>query len=70
MIGLELTGEMPERVKRIDWPPTATHPEIIDAEGRARQGLEPLDHEQVLAKLPAGALRNPSPPERRSGTSI
>jgi catechol 2,3-dioxygenase len=65
-IGLELTVEMPERVRSIVWPATATHPEIIDAEGRPRQGLEPLDHNQVLAKLPGGLLPETLP----NGTKV
>ena len=66
-IGLELTVEMPDRVKSIVWPSTATHPEIIDAKGRRRQGLEPLDHEQVLAKLPGGALPRFLPTDTKVG---
>ncbi len=66
-IGLELTVEMPDRVRSIVWPSTATHPEIIDAEGRPRQGLEPLDHEQVLANLPGGALPQSLPTRTKVG---
>ena len=66
-IGLELTVELPERVRSIDWPSTASEPDIIDAEGRHRQGLEPLDHEQVLARLPDGPLPRSLPPETRVG---
>jgi catechol 2,3-dioxygenase len=65
-IGLELTVELPERVKSISWPPTEQHPEIIDAEGRSRQGLEELDVDAVLAKLPGGELPRSLP----SGTHV
>jgi catechol 2,3-dioxygenase len=66
-IGLELTVELPERVKSVRWPSTEEHPEIIDAEGRTRQGLEPLDVDAVLAKLPAGELPNALPTGTRIG---
>ena len=65
-IGLELTVELPERVKSIEWSPTEQHPEILDAEGRSRQGLEELDVDAVLAKLPAGELPSSLP----SGTHV
>ncbi len=65
-IGLELTVELPERVRSIRWPPTDEHPTIIDAQGRPRQGLEELDVAAVLAKLPAGELPRSLP----SGTHV
>ena len=66
-IGLELTVELPERVKSISWPPTEQHPEIVDAEGRSRQGLEDLDVDAVLAKLPGGDLPRALPRGTRVG---
>ena len=66
-IGLELTVELVERVKSISWPPEEQHPEIIDADGRRRQGLEPLDIDAVLAKLPAGELPRSLPSGTRVG---
>lgn len=66
-IGLELTVETPERVRSIHWPSTEPHPEIIDADGRSRQGLEPLDHEQALAKLPDGQLPQSLPTGAKVG---
>ena len=66
-IGLELTVELVDRVKSISWPETEQHPEIIDADGRRREGLEPLDIEAVLAKLPAGELPLSLPSETRVG---
>jgi catechol 2,3-dioxygenase len=66
-IGLELTVETPQRVRSIEWPSTATQPEIIDVDGRARSGLEPLDHADVLAKLPRGAIPRSLPTGTRVG---
>ena len=65
-VGLELTVELPQRVKSISWPPTEPQPVIIDAQGRRRFGLEELDIDAVLAKLPPG---NP-PPTLPSGTRV
>jgi catechol 2,3-dioxygenase len=61
-IGLELTVELPDRVRSIDWPPTATRPDIIDAEGRHWRGLEELDVEEVLAERPDRPLPRSLPP--------
>jgi catechol 2,3-dioxygenase len=65
-IAVELTVETPERVASIEWPETATQPNVIDVEGRLRHGLEPLDVEAALAKLPAGEL----PRQLASGTRM
>ena len=66
-IGLELTVELVDRVKSISWRETEQHPEIIDVDGRRREGLEPLDVEAVLAKLPAGELPRSLPTGTRVG---
>ncbi|MGZ4247881.1 MAG: hypothetical protein ACXVUE_06180 [Solirubrobacteraceae bacterium] len=66
-IGLELTVELVERVKSIRWAPNEEHPEIIDAQGRQRDGLEALDIQAVLAKLPAGELPQSLPSGTRVG---
>lgn len=65
-IGLELALETPERVRSIYWPETATEPEIIDAHGRSRKGLERLDVEHVLSKLPDEELPESLP----AGTKV
>lgn len=51
-IGLELTIETPERVRSVSWPESERTPKVIDAEGRLRTGLEPLDLEAMLAVVP------------------
>ena len=65
-IGLELTVELPQRVKSISWPSTEQQPVIIDAQGRRRHGLEELDVDTVLAKLPPGD----PPPTLPTGTRV
>ena len=42
-IGLELAHETPDRVRSVRWPETERSPEIVDADGRLRDGMEPLD---------------------------
>lgn len=66
-IGLELTVELVDRVRSISWPETEEHPQIIDSAGRIRQGLEQLDIEAVLSKLPAGELPRALPSATRVG---
>lgn len=66
-IGVEITVETPERVRSVSWPETATEPEIIDAEGRPRSGLEPLDLEALLAQLPDTDLSQSLPAGTRVG---
>lgn len=66
-LGLELAVETPERVASVRWPEDARHPEIIDAEGRSRQGLEVLDVDAALAKLPGGELPRALPSQTRVG---
>ena len=64
-IGLEIAIETPERVRSYRWDEGNESPLIIDAEGRRRRGVEPLDLREVLAKrsgndvagsLPSGAI--------------
>jgi catechol 2,3-dioxygenase len=63
-IGLELTLETPERIRK--WDITDRGPEVIDAEGRRRDGTEPLDVGEVLATLPDRDLERPLP----AGTKV
>lgn len=65
-IGLEITFETPERVRSYWWDEGAAAPIVIDAEGRRRRGVEPLDLAEVLAKLLDDDIRQPLP----SGTII
>jgi len=65
-IGLEITFETPERVRSFRWEEGTESPLVIDAEGRRRRGVEPLDIEEVLAKLRDGDIQRPVP----SGTTV
>ena len=65
-IGLEVTFETPERVRSFQWEAGTESPLVIDSEGRRRHGVEPLDVDEVLAKLPDHNIERPVP----SGTII
>jgi catechol 2,3-dioxygenase len=65
-IGLEITFETPDRVRSYSWEKGNEHPLVIDSEGRRRGGVERLDEEELLAKLPAGGFMRPLP----SGTHV
>ena len=60
-IGLEITFETPDRVRSFQWREGERSPLVIDAEGRRRQGVEPLDIDEVLALLPGGDIIRPLP---------
>ena len=66
-IGLELALETPERVQTFRWPDGAATAEIIDSAGRRRNGVEPLDVEEVLGTLPDSDLSAPLPLETKVG---
>ena len=51
-IGLEITFETPERVRSFQWDEGSSGPLVIDAEGRRRHGVEALDIDGLLSKLP------------------
>ena len=65
-IGLEVTFETPDRVRSFQWNQGERSPLVIDAEGRKRGGVEPLDIEEVLAALPDRDITRPLP----SGTIV
>jgi catechol 2,3-dioxygenase len=65
-IGLEITFETPDRVQSFRWDKGTESPLVIDAEGRKRSGVEPLDVEEVLAVLPDRDVMLPVP----SGTIV
>ena len=65
-IGLEVTFETPERVRSFQWEEGTESPLVIDSEGRRRHGVEPLDVDEVLAKLPDHNIERRVP----SGTII
>jgi len=66
-IGLEITIETPERVRSFRWDEGADGPLVIDSEGHRRHGVEPLDVEEMLAKLPGNGVTRPLPPGARVG---
>jgi len=61
-IGLEIAYETPERVRSYRWDEGVGEPVVIDAEGRRRRGVEPLDLQEVLAKLAGSDIAGPLPP--------
>jgi catechol 2,3-dioxygenase len=63
-IGLELTLETPERMRSMQV--VGNRPVVIDSEGRERSGVEALDVEQLLARLPDADFERPVP----SGTTV
>ncbi len=65
-IGLEIAFETPERVRSFRWDEGTEGPLVIDAEGRRRRGVEPLEIQELLAKLPNGDIKRPLP----SGTIV
>lgn len=65
-IMLEFTLETPERVGEYEWDSGGGRPVIIDRDGRAREGAEPLDVEQVLSTLQDDVFSSPLP----SGTKV
>lgn len=65
-IGLEITFETPERVRSYRWDEGSDSPQVIDAEGRTRRGVEPLAVEELLAKLTGNDIMRPLP----SGTIV
>ena len=65
-IGLEITFETPDRVRSFQWKEGERSPLVMDAEGRRREGVEPLDVDEVLALLPGGDIMRPLP----SGTIV
>ncbi|HEY7768462.1 VOC family protein [Longimicrobium sp.] len=64
-IGLELTLETPERMGSMRM--VGSHPVVIDSEGRERSGRDPLDVEQLLARLPDADYDRPVPSGTRVG---
>ena len=64
-LGLELTLETPERLS--SWSNERGRPRLIDAEGRVRRISEPLDVNEVMARLPDRAFDQPLLP---SGTKV
>jgi catechol 2,3-dioxygenase len=66
-IGLEITFETPERVRSFRWDEGADGPLVIDSEGHRRRGVEPLDVEKVLAKLPGDGVKRSLPPGTHVG---
>ena len=60
-IGLEITFETPDRVRSFQWKEEERSPLVIDAAGRRREGVEPLDVDEVLALLPEGDIIRPFP---------
>ncbi len=65
-IGLEITFETPERVRSFQWDEGSSGPLVIDAEGRRRHGVEALDIDGLLSKLPDKDFTRPLP----SGTKV
>jgi catechol 2,3-dioxygenase len=65
-IGLEIAFETPNRVRSFKWDEGTEGPLVIDAEGRRRRRVEPLDIQELLAKLPNGNINRPLP----SGTIV
>jgi len=65
-IGLEIAFETPERVRSFRWDKGTDSPVVIDAEGRKRHGIEPLDLGDVLSKLSDNDIMRPLP----SGTKV
>jgi catechol 2,3-dioxygenase len=63
-IGLELTLETPERMRSMRL--VGNRPVVIDSAGRERSGRDPLDVEQLLARLPDADYDRPVP----SGTKV
>ncbi|HUO74026.1 MAG TPA: VOC family protein [Solirubrobacteraceae bacterium] len=66
-IGLEIAIETPERVRSVRWAETETEPEIVDAQGRWRGGVEPLDVELLLRALTDDDFARPLPPGTKVG---
>ncbi len=66
-IGLEITLETPERVRSFRWDEGADGPLVIDSEGHRRRGVEPLNAEEILAKLPGDGAKRPLPPGAHVG---
>jgi catechol 2,3-dioxygenase len=66
-IGLEITFETPERVRSFQWDEGSPGPLVIDAKGRTRRGVEPLDAEEVMAKLPDKDILRPLPSGSKVG---
>jgi len=64
-IGLELTLETPERQHSMRF--TATGMEVIDADGRVRNGVDRLDVDEVLAALPDDDLDKALPAATKVG---
>ena len=66
-LGLEVTLETPQRVKVARWAEDGREPELIDADGRRRSGLDPLDLDAILATLPDNDIWQPVPAGTRLG---
>ena len=66
-IGLELTFETPDRMRSARWDEGEPAPIVIDAQGRKRKGLEPLDLQELLAHLPGGDVMTALPATTRVG---
>jgi len=60
-IGLEMTFETPDRVRSFQWNSGERSPLVIDAEGRRRGGVEPLDTDELLAAFTGGDVMQPAP---------
>ena len=61
-IGLEIAYETPERVRSYRWDEGVDEPVVIDAGGRRRHGVEPLDLREVVGKLAGNDIAGPLPP--------
>jgi len=66
-LGLEVTLDTPERVKVARWAEDGREPELIDADGQRRSGLDPLDLEAILDTLPDDDVWQPVPTGTRLG---
>ena len=60
-IGVEITFETPDRVRSFQWDEGSEAALVIDAQGRKRSGVEPLDVEEVLALLADHDFMRPLP---------
>ena len=60
-IGVEITFETPDRVRSFQWDEGSKSALIIDAEGRKRSGVEPLNVEEVLESLADHDFMRPLP---------
>lgn len=66
-LGLEVALDTPERVRVARWAEDGREPELIDADGRRRSGLDPLDLDAILDTLHDDDIWRPAPVGTRLG---